>query len=134
MTRKDVNILTTINDMYFTPDYVFSFEKNGFNFAAAFTAYDSNPEPILDPTYGSLRFYHYRWGQQNDGLPNGRLRIPSHTCTREELGLDEDRTNAMFMPAYESSYNEINLYSKKLECADSKNLEIFGDYNSYKGQ
>ncbi len=76
MGKKDVNILTTINDMFFTPDYVFSYETNGFNFAAGFTAYDSNPEPTLDPTYGSLLFYHYRWGMPEDGPANGRHRIP----------------------------------------------------------
>ncbi len=40
----------------------------------------------------------------------------------------------MFMPVYETSYDEVNLYSKKLECVDGENLEIFGDYNSFKGQ
>ena len=133
MTRKDINILTTINDMFFTPDYVFSYEKNRFNIAAGFTAYDSNPEPILDPTYGSLHLNHYRWGQPEDEA-NGRHRLPQHACTREELGLDEDRTSAMFMPAYEPSYNEINFYSKKLQCVESENLSIHGDYNSYKAQ
>ena len=40
----------------------------------------------------------------------------------------------MFMPVYEYSKKEVNTYAKKLQCVDSENLEIFGDYNSYKAQ
>ncbi len=60
--KKDINILTTVNEMLFTPDDKFSYEDNGFNIAAGFTAYDGDPNPILDPTYGELVFNHYRWG------------------------------------------------------------------------
>ena len=76
--------------MYHTPDFTFSHKNNKLNIAAGFTAYDSDPEPILDPTYGELVFNQYRWGQPEDDL-DGRHRIPKHDCTREELGLDEDR-------------------------------------------
>lgn len=41
---------------------------NGFNFAVAFSAYDDDPEPILDPTYGELKFNHYFWGRNEEGL------------------------------------------------------------------
>ena len=57
-SKKDVDILSTINDNYFTPDHVISY-KNGFNIAAAFTAFDSGMEEILDPTVGELVFMHY---------------------------------------------------------------------------
>ena len=59
--RKDVDVLSTVNDLAFTPDDIFDYSK-GFNLAVAFTAYDSNPEPILDPTIGELVFNHYEWG------------------------------------------------------------------------
>ena len=49
--KKDVDILQTTADSEYDPDYVFDYKK-GFNVAAAFTAYDSNPEPILDDTIG----------------------------------------------------------------------------------
>jgi hypothetical protein len=48
--------------MFYTPDFKFSHDKDGFNIAAGFTAYDGSPEPILDPSYGELVFNHYRWG------------------------------------------------------------------------
>jgi len=53
--KKDVDILSTLNDNYFSADYVIS-NKNGFNIAAAFTGFDSETEDILDPTYGELVF------------------------------------------------------------------------------
>ena len=77
--------------MFYSPDFTFSHQNRGFNIAAGFTAYDANPEPILDPTYGELVFNHFRWGQPEDGPPDGRHRVPQHSCTREELGLDENR-------------------------------------------
>ena len=64
--KKDVDILSTTTHAHYDPDYIFT-NKKGFNIAAAFTAYDSNPEPILDETYGQLVFNHYYWGMQPDG-------------------------------------------------------------------
>jgi len=61
INAKDMNVLSTINDMYYSPDDEFTYD-NGFNIAVAFTAYDTNPEPILDPTIGEVVFNHYRWG------------------------------------------------------------------------
>ena len=59
--KKDVDILSTINDNFFTPDYELNYQ-NGFNIAAAFTGFDSETEDILDPTYGEIVFLHYYWG------------------------------------------------------------------------
>ena len=41
--------------------------KNGLRIAAMFTAYDDNPDPILDPTYGELLIRYTRWGENPDG-------------------------------------------------------------------
>ena len=49
--KKDVDILSSTRDSFFTDQDVFD-SKNGFAFAVAFTAYDSNPEPILEDKYG----------------------------------------------------------------------------------
>lgn len=75
--KKDVDILSTTNDNFFTPDNVINYE-NGFNIATAFTAFDSETEEILDPTIGELVFTHYYWGVQEDGkYASGRKRIAS---------------------------------------------------------
>ena len=32
-----------------------------------FTAYDDNPDPILDPSYGEFLIRYTRWGENPDG-------------------------------------------------------------------
>ena len=60
VTKKDVDILSTTNENSFDPDYIFSY-NNGFNIAAAFTAYDSNTEIISDDSMGELVFDAFSW-------------------------------------------------------------------------
>lgn len=67
ISRRDVDIMSTVDLNKFTPDDVFSF-KNGFSIAIALTAYDNNPEPVLDPTYGEIVFHHTFWGPDDDGI------------------------------------------------------------------
>ena len=61
INKKDVDVLSSIYENVFTADDEFGYQ-NGFNVAAAFTAYDSGTEYILDETYGELVFKHYYWG------------------------------------------------------------------------
>jgi len=111
ISKKDVDILSTINDDTYTSDDVFAY-KNGFNIAVAFTAFDSESEWILDPTYGSLEFNHFSWGQDEiDGSPfTRREKKLEHMCSQEELGLSEDRSQSKFMPINESSKPYVELY------------------------
>ena len=44
---------------YFDTDFVFS---EGLRFAYGISAYDSNPDPIEDPSIGVLRPYYKSWG------------------------------------------------------------------------
>ena len=129
--KKDVDILSTIYDRYFTNEDVFNYE-NGFNVAAAFTKFNSDTEFILDPKYGELVFQHYFWGLQQDGkYRSGRERVKSmHNCTREELGLDGDKSKAKFKPSYVDNTDLVNTYQKKFTCIDEEDAFIFGDYNS----
>ena len=60
INKKDVDIMSTINDNYFTPNDKIT-SANGLNIAVAFTKYDSDTEDILDPTYGEIVFMHYFW-------------------------------------------------------------------------
>ena len=98
--KKDVDILATTTHSHFTPDYIFDHTR-GFNIAAAFTAYDSNPERIDDERYGKLVFNHYYWGQQPDGTyGSGRKPFGYHPCTDEELGF-AGKEKSKFFPIYE---------------------------------
>ena len=113
LNKKDIDLLETMHDMAFDPDHVFAF-KNGFALAVAFTAYDSNPNPILDPTYGEIVYNHFYWGPTDDGgYEVGRSRISTHPCTDEELGLKGDTANRVFMEPYPSSAAEVEFHRKK---------------------
>lgn len=114
--KKDVDILSTVTHAHFDPDYIFDFQK-GFNIAAGFTAYDSNPEPIDDPRYGELVFNHYYWGKQPDGTYGaGRRPFEYRNCTDEELGFKEGK--AKFFPIYSESYETVDFYHRKLKCGN----------------
>ena len=63
VNHGDIDILETTTT-YFDNKFVFGAENN-FNLAVAFTAFDNELEPILDPTYGELSFKAYEWGVEN---------------------------------------------------------------------
>lgn len=48
-------MLQTLEMNAFADDYRFTVE-NGFNLAVAFTAFDNEPDPILDKSYGEVVF------------------------------------------------------------------------------
>ena len=75
LNKKDILLRNAVSDMHHDDDFVFSSE-NGLNVAVAFTAYDSETEPILDESYGKLVFNSYEWGPNPDG---------SYFTRREEL-------------------------------------------------
>ena len=54
-------MLQTLEINAFADSYKFTIE-NGFNLAVAFTAYDNEPEPIIDKSYGEVVFMHHEWG------------------------------------------------------------------------
>ena len=88
LSKKDVDILSTLKEGFFEADYVFSY-KNKLNIAAAFTAYDAfETEWELDPAYGSLNINSYSWGEREDGSYfTERKQLKTHICSAAELGL-----------------------------------------------
>ena len=55
VSRKDVDVLSTVNDLHFTENDVFTAE-NGFRVAVAFSEYNNEQVWELDPTYATLEF------------------------------------------------------------------------------
>ena len=110
-------------------------EDSNFDLAFGITAYDSVTESIEDPTIGQIEAMYVTWGIEPgfSGVKYEPLGI--HTCTKEELGLDEENRDntTRFNPIHHNSYNDTSYYSKKLKCFDDK-LQIQGDYNSYKAR
>ena len=135
ISKKDVDILSTIKDRYFDDNFVFSY-KNGLNFAVAFTAYDGERDWILDPSYGSLIFNSYSWGANEDGtFFTERKKLNSHFCTDYEFGLNnaaDDGEGAKFLPPDYTSAGYIELYKKKFICLNEEDIFIYGDFTTTK--
>ena len=68
-----------------------------------FTAFDSDPNPILTPEYGELIFRYNKWGQDETSgeFYDEYMPLSTHYCTDEELGLidiSSDVDYARFLP------------------------------------
>lgn len=59
--KKDVNIMSSVKDLHYDDGFIFDYSK-GMNIAVAFTAFDSEENYILDPSYGELVFNAVSWG------------------------------------------------------------------------
>ena len=82
--------------------------EDGFFVAAALTKYDSETEPIDDPTYGDLTMEYYGWGYE-DEIGSKSTPLGTHACSDEELGL----SNEVEYPIFATSANEVKTYKKK---------------------
>ena len=98
LNKLSVDIMTSVQRAHFSSDYVFDHEQV-LNFAIGFTAFDSETEDILDPSYGKITFMKYEWGERESGdYFSEYTEIPSHTCTKEELGIEGPNTLLMPIP------------------------------------
>ena len=74
--------------------------------AAALTGYDEDNEGFIgNRKYGELVFEYYGWGNDEDFVLEGG-RIPSHPCSKEELGLVKGPGTRAF-PIKETSVFEV---------------------------
>ena len=103
ISQRNVDIIIAKTENFFNYDHVFDFEK-GLNMAVGLTAYDSETEYILDKSIGELNFMAYEWGEdENKELYVRKTIIPSHICSKEELGLEGD--NSSFFPLFKGLEN-----------------------------
>ena len=61
MNKKDAKIFSTDQISAIADSEVFD-TTMGLKIAVAFTAWDTNPEPILDKSYGRVVFERWAWG------------------------------------------------------------------------
>ena len=115
-------------DAHFDSDYVYS---DGLMYAFGITAYDSNPEPIEDPSIGVLKPYYKSWGIKETLSGVDFEALPTRNCTQAELHIngESDPNSAFFVP-HKNSARDLSFYYKKLKCLDMDTLKIQGDYNS----
>ena len=96
--RTDDYVMTSIQDSFFSLDHRFDYE-HGLYIAAAFTAFDSEKENILRPDIGRIVFREYHWGYDADDEYFVRQDyLPTHVCTKEELGIDQQNDGNGFYP------------------------------------
>ena len=102
LTKKYIDIKTSSTANYFDHEYVFD-AKQGLELAIGFTAYDNEREYILDKSIGELMFVAYEWGEdaQSGDVFSKRERIPSHPCSKDELGLGNNEGDRRFYPIKE---------------------------------
>ena len=93
-------------------------------------------EKDLDPSVGRLEFTRFVWGVGEDGKYFiDPYEIKSHPCTREELGLDNQKgqSSSNFMPIHKLSSGALEQFAGKFMCMDIEQLTIAGSYSSDKG-
>ena len=60
--------------------------------AFAITAYDSNREPIEDPSYGTIKAYYKTWGLEDSVQGVAFEEIPTTMCTGDQLNIKNEIT------------------------------------------
>ena len=80
-TFDETDVMVSQRDAYFDADQIFS---EGLMYAFGITAYDSNREPIEDPSYGVIKPYYKSWGiKTSSGVHFEEL--PTRQCTDAEF-------------------------------------------------
>ena len=124
----ETDVMVSSRDAFFDTDFVV---KQNLQYAFGITAYDGNPEPIEDPTYGVLKAYYKTWGIDKSSKGVIFEELPSRACTTAELNMEnETNSNARFFEPHSNSFIDLNQYHKKLKCLVSDNIELQGDFNS----
>lgn len=82
LTFDETDVMVSQRDAYFDSDNV---HTRNLMFAFGITAYDSNPEPIEDPSIGVLKPYYKSWGLKS-GIGGVDFEpLPTRECTMAEL-------------------------------------------------
>ena len=94
--KRKIDIVAATQEDYFTVDDSFGADQ-GLNIAIAFTSLTDNLEYELPPEMGSIVFTVGQWGLDENGVFYGsETPLETHICSREELHLTEDTSNAKF--------------------------------------
>ena len=90
-----------------------------------FTAFDSETEPILDPSIGEIEFRRKGWSKTSDSFNEV---IKSHQCSDQELGIID--SSPKYMKPRQDSFEYVKVYRKKFRCIDEKDRFISGNFNT----
>ena len=132
-TKSDINIITTDLVDNYDSEYEFG-GKNGVNLAAALIDWPFK-EWDFDDTYGKIRFYNVSWGFDDTTGENWftEIELPTHRCTKEELGLDDSagEDKAAFYPTSIKFKRDLQEYWNNFICLDNpEDIALRGDLSS----
>lgn len=123
--KKGTNIVQVVEEEYFDGSYVFGAEQ-GLNIAVGVIDEQEKVYGQIDPSYGKIEFKAFAYGvdrAKNELLTN-EVKIESHACSEEELGLSG--SNTQFFPIQESQRQLLSLNWGVLRCADKTELQLQG--------
>ena len=83
--HNGTQISYNLMDNYFGSEYQ---TDNNLFYAFGITAYDSNPEPIEDPSIGTIKPYYKSWNNEAYGIV--WTPIPTKDCTKAELHINDE--------------------------------------------
>ena len=125
--KGKVDIVAATQENFFTEEETFGADQ-GLQFAIAFTS-------ELPPEVGTFAFSASEWGLDENGNFNyNEIPIESHTCSREELHLTEDTSNAKLFKPHSNNSQILSDYQENFLCIDNENLTINGDFDSTNGR
>ena len=93
------------------------------HYAFGVTAYDSNREPIEDPSIGVLKPYYKSWGIKAGIGGIDFEELPTRMCNAEELNVENktDPNSPFFIP-HSTSVADLGYYHKKMKCVDLEKI------------
>lgn len=105
--------------------------QQGFNIAVGLSGWNDIVEYELPPEIGYISYGASEWGIDDNGLLiDDWYDFESHTCTPEELGLTDDRSNATFYTVKPLQRAYVEKFQKKLQCINKQDLTLWGDFQS----
>ena len=84
ITFDDTDVMLSARDAFFDDTFIYS---GNLMLAFAVSAYDSNPDPIEDPSIGQLKPYYKTWGLDDSNGGVQWEQLPTRNCTLAELHL-----------------------------------------------
>ena len=123
----DSTILEINNPEYFNETFEVSTSKHGFNVAFGLVGWGDSVHDGDISTYGELKAFYKRWGNEGDPAGTNYFEIKTRPCTREELGLGNDPDESRFYPITGFSAAYLQDYWEILQCFDD-DLVIRGSF------
>ena len=115
VTFDETDVMVSQRDAYFDTNEVYS---DNLMYAFGITAYDSNREPIEDPSIGQLKPYYKNWGiKESNGVDFEEL--PTRNCTEAEFHINgKSKSDSFFFKPHSNNAGDLSFYYKHLKCLD----------------